>query len=193
MIIQRQHFDRHGIEIVDGDLVNPRDPDHAPEEEICYDLHVGQAIRPPGSEARRTPSAHIELSPNNAVRIETRERLTIPNGVFGQICSRASLTAEGLVVSNLKVDPNFQGRLVVTVFNTSKNRIRIDSALPFCSVFFHTLEESLASQRVRTPPEARAITESPWKVGLRKSFPYVITFVLSVVASLIAAGVVDGG
>jgi deoxycytidine triphosphate deaminase len=158
------------------------------KEQICYDLHVGSSIKLPGDDTRRPSPRIIRLKPNDCVRIETREELFVPNDVFGTVCSRASLTAEGLVAANLKIDPKFQGKLVITVYNTSKNLIKIDKKLPFCSLFFQTLETPVpADSPVRTPPEAKIISGNLFLDALMRARPHIFTFIASVLASIVAA------
>src|SRR5437016_3312221 len=100
MIIRVEDYEAKGIVLHNGI------PFHATgKEQICYDLHVGESIKRPGDDTRRATPASIRLKPNDCIRIETREELALPNNVFGTICSRASLTAEGLVAANLKIDP----------------------------------------------------------------------------------------
>src|SRR5688500_17334031 len=131
MVIRLCDYAEKGI-LFNGDAP----PARHDKEHVCYDLHVGESVKLPGDDTRRPTPKRIRLKANDCLRIETREHLSIPNDLFGTICSRASLTAEGLLVANLKIDPKFQGKLVVTVYNTSKNIITINSELPFCSIFF---------------------------------------------------------
>jgi deoxycytidine triphosphate deaminase len=181
MVIQLKDYPRHGIEIT---------PKHEPDskERIVYDLHVGLSYRRPGDANRRVIRKVITLRPNDCVRIDTEEELRIPLGVFGQTCSRASLTAEGLVVANLKIDPNFQGSLNVTAFNTSKRSISISPGKPFCSIFFFTLESPLeAGAPARVPPDPKILMGGQYKEAFLRAVPHVITWGLSVAASLVAA------
>jgi hypothetical protein len=128
------------------------------------------------------------LGSNDCVRIDTEEEIRTPVAVFGQICSRASLTQEGLVVANLKIDPNFQGRLNITVFNTSRHVISIAKEASFCSLFFFTMENQInANSPVRVPPDAKILTRPRFREMLVRAIPYAITFGASVSASLLAA------
>ena len=189
MIIQIRDYPTYKIRIEpqpDNDVSYTQSPDR--RELVSLDLHVGELIKLPGNDSSFIPPKRIVLRPNDCVRIQTRERLTVPDTVFGQICSRASLTAEGLVAANLKIDPKFQGNLVVAVYNTSKNRIVLDSSLPFCSIFFQTLEHALPEDApVRVPPPSKIIIGSRFKDWLFSVAPFLLTFLASVAASLIAS------
>jgi len=158
------------------------------KEQICYDLHVGQSVKRPGDETRRATPNKIRLKPNDCIRIETQEEFSLPNNVFGTVCSRASLTAEGLVAANLKIDPKFNGKLFVTVYNTSRNINTINIDLPFCSVFFQTLESPVSDTApVRHPPDPKIITGPHIVEALLRALPFIVTFIASVAASLVAA------
>lgn len=158
------------------------------KEQICYDLHVGESVKRPGDETRRRTPKQIRLKPNDCIRVETREELALPNDVFGTICSRASLTAEGLVAANLKIDPKFHGKLFVTVYNTSRNINTINTDLPFCSIFFQTLESPVSDAApMRHPPEAKIITGPRVVEAFLRARPFLLTFIASVLASLLAA------
>jgi dUTPase len=181
MVIQLKDYPRHGIEIT---------PKHEPDskERIACDLHVGLSYRRPGdANPRGIENGTIMLRPNDCVRIDTEEKLRTPLGVFGQTCSRASLTAEGLVVANLKIDPNFQGSLNITAFNTSRRPISIGLGRPFCSIFFFTLEYPIEEgSPIRVPPDPRILMGGRYKEALLRSAPYLATFGASVAASLAA-------
>jgi deoxycytidine triphosphate deaminase len=183
MIIQLRDYSTKGIQISGNGLAQGDS-----KEQICFDLHVGESIRIAGDDTRRPTPSPLRLKPNDCLRIETREHLTIPNTVFGMLCSRASLTAEGLVAANLKIDPKFQGKLTITIYNASKNIITINPDLPFCSIFFATLETAVENTSpVRTPPEAKIITGNRLVEWLHRHTPHIATFIFSVLASIIAS------
>ena len=183
MVIQIIDYARHGIFVEHQPHNNNRREVTPPDEKerISLDLHVGKSVKYPGNEQMHSTPKQINLGPNGCIRIETREYFRLPGNVFGQVCSRASLTAEGLVVANLKVDPKFHGRLDVTVFNTSKNCICIDPTLPFCCIFFQTLERPLSDELPeRVPPEPKIINNNRFISWLYSVVPNMITIGLSV-------------
>lgn|GEM_PF-1620176 len=182
MIIKIGDYATHGITI---------DPhDKRPDKElVACDLHPGQSFRNPGDANPRPMPEHLVLPPNDCIRIETEEFLRIPRGAFGQVCSRASLTADGLLVANLKIDPLFFGRLVVTVYNASPRQLTIEKEQAFCSIFFQTVEGDGVppTSAPRQPPDPKILTGSRFVEVVRRVWPFALTFVASVVASLFAA------
>src|SRR5437868_6671873 len=108
MVIQIRNYQRYGIRIETTDGSGHQidalrnNPDR--ERTVC-DLHVGASIKKPGDETRRPTPGKIILGPSDCLRIETRESFSVPDNVFGLVVSRASLSAEGLVVAIIKIDP----------------------------------------------------------------------------------------
>src|SRR5579862_2631348 len=94
VILRLSDLGNRGISILDGGVPVTHSI-HAPEQ-ICCDLHIGDAVRAPGDENRHAGRDRITLRPSDCLRLETRETIVIPDDVFGLVCSRASLSAEGL-------------------------------------------------------------------------------------------------
>jgi len=147
MIILRRDYGLHRIRI--DPAAPPRDEDVA-----SYDLRVGAIYCEPGNAQRLTfPGAGLTLRRNSCLAIETEEELTVPDGIFGQLCSRGSLSARGLIVANTKVDPQFRGRMLVTVFNAGTKPIRLQKGECIFSVFFQLLERPSNRTQPRDPPK----------------------------------------
>ena len=182
MIIKCRDFSRFGVVIHDGGslLVDPK-------EQVVRDLHIGTAFRIPGDANRHEMPLRMFLKPNDCILFETAEELTVPAEVFGVVVSRASLAAEGIIVANLKVDPQFNGRLTITVINAGKRSLRVDKGMPFSSVYFQTMEHPADGHISRAPPLPRALPTDWYRARLRSLLPFLLTFGASVAASLVAA------
>ena len=106
---------------------------------------------------------------------------------MGFICSRASLASKGLIVSNLKVDPNYSDTLYITVFNAGTGSIPLEPSAPFCAVVFGQTDGTCNVQTRRPDPEG---ISSGWVEKLTRIAPHIftgtVTFILSVLASIIA-------
>lgn len=146
MILQRQDFANRGI------IVDP--PPQDSNELVTCDLHVGTIYHEPGRPVPvEFPKAPYVLRPNRCIVLTTKERLSVPDGVFGLLCSKGSLTARGLIVANTKVDPRFAGHLRIAVFNASDIPIKIALDAPFCSIFFQLLERPTRATDTRQAPQ----------------------------------------
>ena len=90
---------------------------------------------------------------------------------MGFICSRASLASKGLIVSNLKVDPNYSDTLYVTVFNAGTGSIPLEPRAPFCAVVFGQTDGVCeVSRLVDRHPEG---ISSGWAQRLMRVAPYI--------------------
>jgi dUTPase len=182
MIIKIADFSARGIQVMRGGAPAPD-----VKEQVAYDLHIGSAYRIPGDANRHALPDSLFLKPNDCILFETEESLSIPADLFGLIVSRASLAAEGIVVANLKIDPRFYGPLAVTVINTGRRYLHVYKGMPFCSIFFQSLESSVDGHDPRTPPQPRILPSRRYKEKFLASLPFLLTFIASVVSSLVAA------
>ena len=90
---------------------------------VSYDLRVGGMYRDhrnAGGTALEQ-SEKITLLPGAAVIVETEETVQLPSKMFGQIVPKVTLLHEGISNTTSKVDPGYNGNLLVTIFNLGKN------------------------------------------------------------------------
>jgi len=103
---------------------------------VSYDLRVGAEYkdhREPGKKDLPTGS-DIQLLPGAAVIIETEESVRLPRSMFGYIVPKVSLLQKGLSNTMSKVDPGYNGHLLVTLFNLGKQIETIQRKQPFCAL-----------------------------------------------------------
>lgn len=156
------------------------------DERIVLDLHAGESFE--RDHLQIAMPEILVLRPMEIVRIHVLETLETSDNVFGVVCSRASLAAEGLLVSNLKVDPKFHGSLQIAVVNVGGRAIRIKKGQPFAGLWFATLSHPLeGSDPARIPTESQGIDIRAWQETLRSIRPYLITAIVSIVFALAAA------
>lgn len=155
MILQRQHFAARRI------VIDPFQDDVT--ELVSYDLHVGGKYRRPGipTDYQFPAAKPLVLKPNTCIVVWTKEKFSIPDDVFGMLCSKGSLTASGLMVANTKVDPMFHGQLRIAVYNASNRPIHMRHDMAFCSIVFQTLEQKTLSATHRDPPDTAGETRGP--------------------------------
>ena len=101
-----------------------------------YDLRVGEKFRDHRSQDHEDlgPGDEIRLLPGNAVIIQTEELVKFPVGRFGHILPKVSLLQQGIANTPSKVDPGYEGHLLVTAFNHGKRTIALKRLDPFCSL-----------------------------------------------------------
>jgi len=180
MIILKNDFAAKGI-IIEPPVLDEK-------ELITYDLETDDSYQDPGIATLRSLSKPHFIPPNSCVLVKTQQVLTVPNNVFGVITCKASLTTIGLIVANIKIDPNFHGQLTVCLFNASNKPIKIQSRMRFCSIFFQQIHPPVASSPLRSPPGMRPSENSrivEWFYE-RKEFILAAMAFAGVVISIVA-------
>jgi len=158
-------------------------------EKIVLDLHVGSAYYEPGpgTGTKLNPGERLKVRPGRAVRIYTSESFVLPKNVFGELVSRASLTARGLVAANIKLDPSFSGQLHVTLFNVSTDTVFLKADEAFCSVFFHKLDREVDGNTRRAPDPP--VREKGVAATLSRHSDRLITVGIALSVSIIGSGI----
>lgn len=153
-----------------------RDPVAASEgsdERVALDLHVGDDYQEDFQDVWL--AMPTTLRPNDCVRIRVDESISTPDHVFGQVCSKGGTSAEGLLVANQKVDPNFHGRLELAVFNAGKRSVKVDKDLVFASLWFSRLDSPLTDAPPREPARPPGLTSRDWRERWHAAKPHVLT------------------
>jgi dCTP deaminase len=89
---------------------------------VSYDLRVGGEYKDHREVGKKNlpTGSEISLLPGAAVIIETEEKVRLPRSMFGYIVPKVLLLQKGLSNTISKVDPGYDGHLLVTVFNLGK-------------------------------------------------------------------------
>lgn len=111
------------------------------DSDVSYDLRVGAEYRDHRDLAKRPLAVGetIPLLPGQATILETEEVLRVPKNMFGYVVPKVSILQEGVSNTLSKVDPGYQGPLLVTLFNLGKKNYEITRGKPFCSLVMHTV------------------------------------------------------
>lgn len=98
-----------------------------------YDLRIGEEYRDHRDLGKTALSSNdkIVLQPGSAVIIETAESVQFPKSRFGQIVPKVSLLQNGLSNTSSKIDPGYNGKLLITVFNLGKKKIFLKKEISF--------------------------------------------------------------
>jgi dCTP deaminase len=126
---------------------------------VSYDLRVGSEYRG-HRDAEKTElpdDGVLVLQPGNAVLIQSEEVFFLPRNLFGYVVPKVTLLQQGITNTLSKVDPGYNGPLIVTLFNLGKNDLRLKRRDRFCSIVFHTVGEGATlynkpGKRIRGDP-----------------------------------------
>ena len=141
VVTTKEEFDtslgRHGNALLiqnfdEGQLV-------AGSPNLSYDLRIGAVYKDHRDGGRRdaADSGSITLLPGGAIIIETEEDLHMPQSMFGYIVPRVKWLQEGVSNTLSKVDPGYNGHLLVTLFNLGKKTATLPRRERFCSLVVH--------------------------------------------------------
>lgn len=183
MIVLRKNFANFGIDIVP---TPPNDDD----ELVCVDMTVGQYYMNPGNAQRFRFDKPFKLKPGRCIVVETEEKLNVPDGVLGLLCSRGSLTERGLLVPNTKIDPIFGGHLDISMYNSGQRPIIVERGMKFCSVIFCRLEEETKSRHVRSAPpmhgDGLGLFRAFWEQHASTIIASIATVLLATIGAAVA-------
>ena len=108
---------------------------------ISYDLRIGAEFKDHRDVGKRElpEDQTITLVPGGAVIVQTEETIQLPKNRFACIMPKVSLLQKGLSNTMSKIDPGYQGHLLVTLFNLGKQAQTIKRGDSFCSLCVFTV------------------------------------------------------
>jgi len=106
---------------------------------LSYDLRIGSEYHDHRDMWKKELQGNDQLTlyPGGAVIIETEESVHVPKGMFAYIVPRVKWLEQGVSNTLSKVDPGYNGKLLVTLFNLGKKTITFQRGERFCSLVVH--------------------------------------------------------
>jgi len=105
-----------------------------------YDLRVGHEAYINGEIVNVREMGGIIISPKTYALILTLERIKLPDDVMGDMKLRSSLAREGLIGSFAWVDPGWDGKLTLGIYNASDEPVELTYGERFVQIAFIRLE-----------------------------------------------------
>ncbi|WP_297438924.1 dCTP deaminase [Thermococcus sp.] len=105
-----------------------------------YDLSVGKEAYMNGELIDVEGTGKVVIPPKTHALILTLERLKLPDNIMGDMKLRSSLAREGLLGSFAWVDPGWDGRLTLAVFNSGNEPVELFHGERFVQIAFIRLE-----------------------------------------------------
>jgi dCTP deaminase len=111
-----------------------------------YDLRVGARVHAPSQPEKPIDLAGnggaFRLPPYGVAVVESHEDLSLPIDLIGRIGLKSSYARTGIFASvGPQIDPGFDGKLFVSLFNLTAGSHVIRYMEPFLTIEFHTLDE----------------------------------------------------
>jgi len=107
---------------------------------VGYDLRIGSpyssALK--GGTFKIKEDEKIAISPGDTVLITTLEKVGMPKNrtVSALIVSKVSKVSKGLSHVSTTIDPDWEGNLLITIHNHSRENVNLNFAEPFCTTVF---------------------------------------------------------
>jgi deoxycytidine triphosphate deaminase len=110
-----------------------------------YDLRVGNEYRDHRDFGKTDllNNDKISLQPGSTVIIETAESFQLPKSRFGHVVPKVSLLQDGLSNTSSKIDPGYEGKLSITVFNLGKRTVELKKGQDFCTLYILEVREGV--------------------------------------------------
>lgn len=133
--------------LTDKDLKERLDKDiviHPLEDSLIQgngiDLRIG-TIRPLSKVSEfRIEGGKIYIPPQSYCIIITQEFVWLSGNLIGTLHARGTLAAKGLYLNPTNVDPNFQGQMIMSVFNVSDMPVVLNEGETFITLILHQVK-----------------------------------------------------
>ena len=111
------------------------------ESHLSYDLRVGPEYKDHRDDQKQAlqEGEEIKFLPGVAVILQTEESVCLPRSTFAYIIPRVKILQKGLSNIVSKVDPGYNGPLIITVFNLGRRTVSLKRRDPFCCLVLHSV------------------------------------------------------
>ncbi|MGH1432740.1 MAG: dCTP deaminase [Neptuniibacter sp.] len=113
---------------------------------LGYDQRMGFIIDPESAEElypkdfNKNEIVDITIKAHKSVVVVTQERIYLTGSVIGTVHARSGISAKGVLVNSVTVDPHWNGRLILTFCNSSNQDITIQSDKGMATLILHSVE-----------------------------------------------------
>lgn len=141
------------------------------ESHLTYDLRVGQEYKDHRDRQKQglPDGGEITLLPGVAVILSTEESVCLPRSMFAYIIPRVSVLQKGISNIVSKVDPGYDGPLVITIFNLGKKTVTLRRRDRFCCLVVHQVLKGAALY----DKPAQLISGEPKKRGIHRLLDWI--------------------
>jgi deoxycytidine triphosphate deaminase len=120
----------------------------------CYNVTIGKEYDLEDGEI-------LELFHGDFARVFTYENLTVPSDWFGMVYGKVSLAGKGLTHLGTKIDPGFEGKLLLTFQYLGNEPLRFKRGDPICNVAFFRIDAQLGKTYVPMGMKVVRVTLRP--------------------------------
>jgi len=136
----------------------------------------------------------IQLAPFQSILLEVKQQIANPFNVFGLVTGKGLKIFEGVFISTGKINPGFQGKLKIGIYNGSKKKITLKNGMPLCTCVFFEMESNIKIP-LKNKTDNSNISAKPIgkvksfknKVKENKEFLAIAISILALIASFTSA------
>lgn len=130
-----------------------------------YDLRIGDSYQLDKHEKPLILKDIDEfiLEPNSSVSIQTMEAVSFPETRFGHIVPKVKLLQKGISNTSSKIDPGYNGYLIVTLFNLGKTSVSLKREDPFCSLYVIEVSKGVIPHSKPEQKQRPAESQTRWE------------------------------
>ena len=114
---------------------------------------------------REITADKIVLPPQSFILATTMEYIKLPDNMVAFVEGRSSIGRMGLFIQNAGwVDPGFEGRITLELFNANSLPIELESGRRICQLVFGTMDNpALKPYRGKYQGQSRSVGSQVWK------------------------------
>lgn len=86
----------------------------------------------------------VIIRPFQSILIETSEHISLPYNIFGLVTGKGNQIFKGAFVSTGKINPAFNSKLKIGIYNGSKKTIKLSKGAGLCTCVFFQMESNLS-------------------------------------------------
>ncbi|WP_041258105.1 dCTP deaminase domain-containing protein [Fibrella aestuarina] len=132
----------------------------------------------------------IYIEPFNSLLIETEQKVCLPLNIFGIVIGKGHQIFQGTFISSGKINPGFNGKLNIGLYNGSRKRIHIKSGHPLCSCVFFQMESNMNSPLKNYDANRQInkvyLTRTQKLFNAYKGNMQLVTHIIAIIAFLVA-------
>lgn len=91
------------------------------------------------------PEDGIHVKAFTSILVESEQKLGLPYNIFGLVTGKGNKIFQGTFISTGKINPGFNGKLKIGLFNGSDKSITIKKGDPLCTCVFFEMESSMTA------------------------------------------------
>jgi deoxycytidine triphosphate deaminase len=164
-------------------------------EEFSIELSVGdrwaEELSKEAPQMYSIENEAIEIKPKSSIIIQTLEFLCVPNNMYGLIMPTGSLLLQqGIFIANTKIEPSFNGKFEILLYNSSNcKRVIKKGQFVASAIFFRTEKTTNLPPITKDNPPIKKHKKLYQKIysSIKADPKFVILIISTILTSSLAA------